>query len=182
MAEKWSDYLEYIEADMLGGKAWVLTIQGVQDEKMFDREAQAEEQKPVLYFKGTDKGLVLTRTNRRKIKELFGDVIADCIGKKVRIEAVQVKAFGKMQDVVRIFEPAEEKAASAAPEAGATTAKPEIFSAKPDGSGAQRYWSYVETLAIERAKAERVLAAYDGDFLAALSDLEHRNGTQPPAE
>ena len=63
---------------------------------------RGKEQCPVLWFKGKDKGMVLNRTNGRRIAALYGSNTDKWKGKRVRLYADTVKAFGEMVDCVRV--------------------------------------------------------------------------------
>jgi hypothetical protein len=107
MRDRWSDYDVHISAQVLGGKPFNLTIRTIEDEEFFDPDSQQKEVKPVVYFSGTSKGLILSPTNRKKLQTMFGDDKTNCIGRRVKLGCVEVKAFGKIQEVVRIL-PADE--------------------------------------------------------------------------
>lgn len=100
--ELWTDYDEYLTADMLDGKEFNLTVTGYDDGDFYDPETRGKVTKPILYFAETEKGLVLTRINRRKIMELFGKSKRDCIGKVVTLYIHHAEAFGEMQSIIRI--------------------------------------------------------------------------------
>ncbi|MCL4394139.1 MAG: hypothetical protein M1482_04920 [Chloroflexi bacterium] len=107
MRDKWSDYDAHISAQVLGGKPFNLTIRTIEEEEFFDPDSQQKEIKPVVYFTGTTKGLILSPTNRKALQAMFGDDKTGCIGRRVKLGCVEIKAFGRVQDVVRIF-PADE--------------------------------------------------------------------------
>ena len=57
----------------------------------------------LLYFKETDKPLTLNVTNIKAIVSFTGtNKAGEWSGKKVKLAAKKVQAFGKMQDAVRI--------------------------------------------------------------------------------
>jgi hypothetical protein len=62
---------KYIKAVDFVGKTLKLTIDHCQTEIMQGK--RGEEEKPVLYFRGKDKGLVLNKTNFENIENVFGD-------------------------------------------------------------------------------------------------------------
>jgi len=76
---RWSDYEKWIKADHLKGKSVVLTIARMEEEETHPRPG-ATEISPVLYFRETRKGLVLSPTNQEALGKLFGDEIEKCIG------------------------------------------------------------------------------------------------------
>lgn len=92
----------FIKADDLNGKIMTLVIQSVKIENMKDANGQ-DQQKPVLYFAGWTKGLVLNRTNWTAVVELHGDGTENWIGKPVKIGVERVVAFGKTTNAIRVI-------------------------------------------------------------------------------
>lgn len=93
---------KYVKAADLNGKDITLTIQKLVVEKM--GHGSEEERKPVLYFRGATKGLVLNRTNAMIIGALYGDETDDWVGQRITIYPTKVRAFGSMQDAIRVRE------------------------------------------------------------------------------
>jgi hypothetical protein len=58
----------------------------------------------VLYFQKATKGLVLNRTNAMTIAGLYGDESDDWTGKRISIYPTRIRAFGAMQDTIRVRE------------------------------------------------------------------------------
>jgi len=106
MSDKWTDFDEYLTAEMLDNQDYRLTIASVAEGKFYARERGENVTKPVLFFRETPKGLVLTNVNRRRLMRLFGDERAACVGKQIVLCVEQVSAFGQTQDVIRINVPA----------------------------------------------------------------------------
>jgi hypothetical protein len=74
-------------------------------ELVFDKmrnEDGKDEEKPVLLFKGVDKGLVLNKTNAERISEQHGDETDNWTGKKITLTTESVTAFGKTQWAIRV--------------------------------------------------------------------------------
>src|SRR6185436_3542211 len=63
-----------------------------------------KEKKPVLYFQKATKGLVLNRTNAMTIAGLYGDEADEWGGKRISIYPTRIRAFGAMQDTIRVRE------------------------------------------------------------------------------
>jgi hypothetical protein len=61
-----------------------------------------KEEKPVLYFSETDKGLVLNRTNAGTIADLYGPRITDGIGKRIALFTSEVTYSGKTLLGIRV--------------------------------------------------------------------------------
>jgi len=100
---------KFVKATDLNGKTPTLTMLKVKEEKM--GHGNDAEIKPVLYFKNATKGLVLNRTNGVAIANLYGDETDGWEGKRITLYATTIRAFGKLQDVIRIKEeiPAQPK-------------------------------------------------------------------------
>jgi hypothetical protein len=100
---------KYVKAADLNGKTVTLTIARLVVEKL--GHGAEEEKKPVLYFEKATKGLVLNRTNAMIIGALYGEETDDWTGKRISIYPTKVRAFGSMQDAIRVREeiPAQPK-------------------------------------------------------------------------
>lgn len=61
-----------------------------------------EEEKPVLLFKGVEKGLVLNKTNATRIADQHGDETDLWVGKRITLTTESVTAFGKTQWAIRV--------------------------------------------------------------------------------
>ena len=94
---------KYVKAADLEGRTVTLTIKLLTVEEMLNH-ASEKERKPVLYFERATKGLVLNRTNAMTIAALYGDESDTWPGKRISIYPTRVKAFGQMQDCIRIRE------------------------------------------------------------------------------
>lgn len=92
---------KYLKTGDVSGKGETYTIEKLEVEKFKDKEGD-EATKPVLYFKGEKKGLVLNKTNAARLSEKFGDESDGWAGKKIVLRLESVEAFGKMQDSIRI--------------------------------------------------------------------------------
>lgn len=93
---------KYVKAADLNGKPVTLTIAKLVVEEM--GHGAEKERKPVLYFEKATKGLVLNRTNAMTIAGLYGDESNEWAGKRVTIYPTRVRAFGTMQDAIRVRE------------------------------------------------------------------------------
>jgi hypothetical protein len=79
----------------------VLTIKDVKVETL--GQGPDAQQKPVLYFQQTDKGLVCNKTNAKTLTELFRtDDTDDWIGKKVGLFVAEVQFKDEMVSSIRI--------------------------------------------------------------------------------
>lgn len=101
---------QYLKAADLS-KATVVTIASVEVEEIGD------DTKPVLHFKGSDKGLVLNKTNANIISEVLGTEETDeWIGKKISIYPTKTEFQGKRVACIRVSDQAPGKAAPKAEE------------------------------------------------------------------
>lgn len=73
--------------------------------------------KPVLYFTGKEKGLVLNKTNANNIANVYGDETDGWAGKEIELFPTIVDFQGKSVDAIRVRVPRAKPAA-------ATTAAP----------------------------------------------------------
>ena len=78
-----------------------LTIARISKESMKNRDGQDEE-KYVLYFSDAEKGMVLNKTNKNTLVDLYGEETDEWIGKKIILTSVDVDAFGETTAALRI--------------------------------------------------------------------------------
>lgn len=89
----------YLKASDLGDKSPIVTIDRIEVEPI-DRD---KEMKPVIYFKGKEKGLVLNRTNAKKIAELTGSKDTDdWSGCQIRVYATETEFRGEKVECIRV--------------------------------------------------------------------------------
>lgn len=107
---------KFVKAADLNNKPVTLTITKLVVEKM--GHGAEEERKPVLYFRKATKGLVLNRTNAMIIAALYGNESDEWEGKRITIYPTKVRAFGSIQDCIRVREeiPAQPKPQAKAPQ------------------------------------------------------------------
>lgn len=74
----------YLKASDLQGRTVRVVMDRVEIEKLGD------DMKPILYFKGKDKGMVLNKTNANKIAEMFGDNTDEWEGGEIILYEAQV--------------------------------------------------------------------------------------------
>ncbi len=112
---------KYVKAADLQGRTVTLAIKELRVEEM--GHGTEKERKPVLYFERATKGLVLNRTNAMIIAGLYGDESDDWLGKRISLYPARVKAFGEMQDCIRVREeiPASPKPVATAAQVEETT-------------------------------------------------------------
>ncbi|MEA1048581.1 hypothetical protein U5801_01920 [Lamprobacter modestohalophilus] len=64
------------------------------------------EEKPVLYFQGKDRGLVLNKTNAGVLVDAYGDETSQWNGRPLELFAARVSFQGRMVDGLRVRVPA----------------------------------------------------------------------------
>lgn len=100
---------KYLRPADVGDGEPVVTIERVELEEV----GRTKEVKPVVYFVGKTKGLILNRTNARKIEELVGSAETDdWPGHRIRLCVSAVEFGGETVDALRI-KPAGPSAATA---------------------------------------------------------------------
>jgi hypothetical protein len=92
----------YLKASDLGSNAPVVTIDRIEVEPV----GRDKEMKPIVYFVGKEKGLVLNKTNGRKIAELVGSKDTDdWHGCQIRIYATETEFGGETVECIRVKAP-----------------------------------------------------------------------------
>lgn len=105
--KNWSDLDPYLKAAHLPvGKTIAATIERIEFQTVHPRAGQ-EESKPVMYFIGKLKGLILTRTNQDFLRAAFGDEISASQGKQVTLRRVQKTIAGRSVETIIIGLPDE---------------------------------------------------------------------------
>lgn len=100
---------KYLKADDLQGRDVRVTMQNVELEKI------GEDMKPVLYFKGKDKGVVLNKTNAGTISIAYGDDTEDWFDQPLILFSVMVDFQGKVAPAIRCRAPTAKDNKAAAP-------------------------------------------------------------------
>ena len=89
----------YIKASDLKNGQPVVVI----DRIAFEPVGQKKEMKPILYFEGKEKGLVLNKTNAKNITGLVGSAeTEDWIGFSIRLYATNVEFQGDTVEAIRV--------------------------------------------------------------------------------
>ena len=99
---------KYLRGADLGGRAALVRITSIQLESFYDSEHKADVKKPVLFFDGKQKGLILSKTLAYKIAEILGSEFTDdWKGQTIVIYAERRLVFGHEKDVLMARAPAE---------------------------------------------------------------------------
>jgi len=96
-----SKYLK--AADIKGKGDPTVAIASVEIEMIGD-----DQNKPVLYFQGKEKGMVLNRTNADSITQLYGSDTDAWVGREIIIYVTRVKGPSGMTDGLRVRGPARD--------------------------------------------------------------------------
>lgn len=98
----------FLDKDYLGshnleqGEEMLLTIDKFVGEEGVKGTDGKTTIKPVLYFKEDVPKMIMNITNGNTVSALYGSHPDNWVGKKIQIFATPVKAFGKVQDALRI--------------------------------------------------------------------------------
>lgn len=89
----------YLKASDLKGAQVVVTIDRVE----FEEVGRDKEEKPVIYFTGKTKGVVLNKTNARKITEITGSAITEeWRGHAVVLYPTETEFAGETVECIRV--------------------------------------------------------------------------------
>jgi hypothetical protein len=86
----------YLKAADLNGQRVTVTMSHVKEEKI------GEDKRPVLYFQGKEKGIVLNKTNANSIASAYGFDTEDWTGQRIEIFPMDVEFQGKMVEAIRV--------------------------------------------------------------------------------
>jgi len=100
---------EYLRAADLMGRDVPVTVKRV----VLEEVGKERDERPVVYFQGKAKGLVLNKTNANTIAAAFGDDTDDWIGADVVLYEASVDFQGKMVASIRVKLPPRAAAARA---------------------------------------------------------------------
>ena len=95
-----TDLFKYITGDMLVGKQASKTIASVKLEKL--TSSRGTDDKPVVYFKGSNKGWVLNKTAAKALGKLLGPETDAWKGATVVLTAEPMQAFGETMNIIRV--------------------------------------------------------------------------------
>ncbi|KKL73474.1 hypothetical protein LCGC14_2074560 [marine sediment metagenome] len=118
---------EFVTAADLSGRPVQLTM-GVVELKAVGRD---KEIKPVLYFKGASKGMVLNKTNSNAIVSMYGDNSDMWAGQTITIYPTTTDMAGDIVPCIRVQAPGVAAAALPGPMPGSN----EPFPADPPAAG-----------------------------------------------
>lgn len=90
---------KYLKAGDLQGRDVRVTMGNVELEKL------GNDMKPVLYFKGKERGLCLNKTNSNTIAEAYGDDTDHWFGQEIILFSVMADYQGKVGPAIRVRVP-----------------------------------------------------------------------------
>jgi ubiquitin len=97
---------KYVKGEDLKNKSYTLTIHRVKPEEMRPQPNAPAVSKFVIYFKGAEKGVILSRTLAEQIAEVVGsDDTSDWPGKSVMIYTMPMTVAGKDRIAIRARNP-----------------------------------------------------------------------------
>jgi hypothetical protein len=104
---------KYLKAADLQGKDWPLTIDHVIRDEELVTVGGVKDKKPILFFRETEKGMVLNVTNKRSIMSLHGKIVKEWAGKLISVYPTTDLCGGKRVDCIRVRDsvPAQKGAA-----------------------------------------------------------------------
>ena len=91
---------KYLKADDLDGQDRTVNIRACIQEEL--GQGAEMETKPVLYFDGGQKGLVLNKTNATAIAEDYGDDTEAWAGREIVLFIQKVSFQGKLMPAIRV--------------------------------------------------------------------------------
>lgn len=94
-----STFSDYVKAADLQGRTATVTIASVSIEEI------GKDRKPVVYFRGKEKGMVLNKTNANTISALYGDETDNWVNQPVTLYVAWVDFQGKSVEAIRVRAP-----------------------------------------------------------------------------
>lgn len=91
----------FLKAADLKGRAVTVIVDAINYEKV------GNDQKPIMYFKGKDKGMVLNKTNANAIAYVYGEETDNWIGQPVELFSMMVDFQGRPVQAIRVRVPTQ---------------------------------------------------------------------------
>lgn len=125
----------YLKASDLGEAQPMVQIDRVEMEPV----GRDKEMKPIVYFKGKQKGLVLNKTNSKKIAEIASSPdTEDWVGVSVKLFATETEFAGETVECIRIKAAKPKANGAARPAARRTAPQPPPAADEDDSSFADQ--------------------------------------------
>lgn len=116
---------KYLKASDIPEEGQTVVIVRISQEEI----GKDKEIRPVLYFEGEEKGIILNKTNATNISKLYGYETDDWSGKRVVLGVAWVDFQGQSVEAIRIYPPKRSSANAPLGQRQAPTA----------GNGTQQY-------------------------------------------
>ena len=94
---------KYLKASDLAGQTVTVTISDIVVETVGQGEDQTD--KPIVYFAGKEKGVVLNVTNSKAIAKAYGDETDEWVGKPIEVYPDTTPYKGDIVDCIRVRVP-----------------------------------------------------------------------------
>ena len=92
---------EYLASWDLDGDTTVAIAKVVAGE-VGGHQGNKKQKRPIVYFEGAKKGMVLNITNGKSIAGMYGNDTDDWIGKQITLFVSTCEAFGEIVDCLRV--------------------------------------------------------------------------------
>jgi hypothetical protein len=90
--------------DLEPDKEYKVTIERIERDVEVIGDGGKKQKKPIIYFKGAQKPMILNSTNSKMIMKVTGSkYIEDWVGKSIIFKVMQEKSFGEIMDVIRVL-------------------------------------------------------------------------------
>lgn len=90
---------KYITAEDLGGEVVPLKIKSITQEEMPNGDG---EMRPVVYFDGVQKGMVLNKTNAKRIASMYGEDTDNWVSQEILIYPSETDLRGETVPCIRV--------------------------------------------------------------------------------
>lgn len=126
-----SKYLKAADLEVGDGETIPVTITNID----FEEVGKDKDMRPILYYEGEEKGIVLNKTNATNISKLYGSETDDWIGKKVLLGTAWVDFQGQSVEAIRIYPPKQRAAGKPSVNRPLNQRADERNPPPPDGNG-----------------------------------------------
>lgn len=105
---------KYLKADDFEDDSPIVVIKRITVEEV----GKDKDRRPILFFEGEEKGIVLNKTNATNIARAYGTDTDGWMGKKIQIGTEMVSFNGETKPAIRLYPPRKAKASVNAPLTG----------------------------------------------------------------
>ncbi len=118
ISETYTSNSQWLKADDLKGQAVIVTIESTVEVQMEERDGKPAHKKIEVSFPGSEKALLLNKTNAAALSGMFGDDTDAWTGKSFEMFPTPVKGPNGMTTGIRVKPVAQAAPPAAAPPAG----------------------------------------------------------------